>query len=563
MTSVTSLPASEQEGARTSPEDPEKLEDPEKATLSTDPSETSLPNNKRVEQPTKINWLLTCVGLYLGALLYGLDTTVAATVQASVYEELGNLQKLPWVGIGFPLGSVAVILLIGKLYDTFEIKWLIIGSVTLFEAGSALCGAAPTSNALIVGRVIAGMGGAGMYIGALNYISIFTTSMQRPIYNALIGLCWGTGAILGPVVGGAFSDSSAKWRWAFYINLPLAAVVSPLYFLNFPRYNPQPEHTALEKFKQIDWLGAFLNASTFVLFILILSFQGPIWRWAAPGSIVLWVLFGLSLISYGLQQTFSILTSPERRLFPIDFLARRTLLLMFFATSSAAAATSVTLYYVPLFFQFTKGDNALEACVRLLPFIVPFVFFVMFSGGLLPVVERYAPWYFPAGVLMIVGGALMYKVSPNTYTAAIYGFEILIAIGTGLVFQTGYAVVAAKVPAHRVAASIGFINIAQIGSICITLAIAGSIFGNLGFVKLEHVLTGYGFTDSELRSALAGSFSPVFQHGDARARKLAIEAVVSTMGTSFALVFVAGAVTLVSAFCMRWEKLGLQTTAGG
>ena len=63
------------------------------------------------------------------------------------------------------MGSVAVILLIGKLYGNFEIKWLVIGSVILFEAGSALCGAAPTSNALIIGRVIAGIGGAGMYIG--------------------------------------------------------------------------------------------------------------------------------------------------------------------------------------------------------------------------------------------------------------------------------------------------------------------------------------------------------------------------------------------------------------
>lgn len=63
------------------------------------------------------------------------------------------------------MGSVAVILLVGKLYGTFEIKWLILSSIVTFEAGSALCGAAPSSNALIVGRVIAGVGGAGMYIG--------------------------------------------------------------------------------------------------------------------------------------------------------------------------------------------------------------------------------------------------------------------------------------------------------------------------------------------------------------------------------------------------------------
>jgi MFS family permease len=95
----------------------------------------------------------------------GLDTTIAADVQASVYEDLGEIQKLPWVGIGFPMGSVAIILLIGKLYATFEIKWLIIASIGWFEVGSAICGAAPNANALIIGRVIAGMGGAGMYIG--------------------------------------------------------------------------------------------------------------------------------------------------------------------------------------------------------------------------------------------------------------------------------------------------------------------------------------------------------------------------------------------------------------
>jgi MFS family permease len=95
----------------------------------------------------------------------GLDTTIAADVQASIYKDLGEIQKLPWVGIGFPMGSVAIILLVGKLYGTFEIKWLIVAAIISFEAGSALCGAAPNTNALIVGRIIAGLGGAGMYIG--------------------------------------------------------------------------------------------------------------------------------------------------------------------------------------------------------------------------------------------------------------------------------------------------------------------------------------------------------------------------------------------------------------
>ena len=95
----------------------------------------------------------------------GLDTTIAADVQASVYETLGDIQNLPWVGLGFPMASVASILLLVRAYGLFNIKVLMLSSIAVFEIGSALCGAAPTSNALIVGRVIAGIGGVGMYLG--------------------------------------------------------------------------------------------------------------------------------------------------------------------------------------------------------------------------------------------------------------------------------------------------------------------------------------------------------------------------------------------------------------
>ena len=101
----------------------------------------------------------------------------------------------------------------GKAYGIFNVKWLHVGSVTVFSIGSAVCGAAPNMNALIIGRVIAGVGGAGMYLGLLNLIAINTTARERPAYMGGTGVVWGTGTILGPVIGGAFADSSATWRW--------------------------------------------------------------------------------------------------------------------------------------------------------------------------------------------------------------------------------------------------------------------------------------------------------------------------------------------------------------
>lgn len=93
----------------------------------------------------------------------------------------------------------------------------------------------------------------------------------------------------GPIVGGGFSESSATWRWAFYINLPLFAGVVPIYVFLFPSHNPDPSRTTLAKLKSIDWAGATLNASTFVLFIVVLSFAGSTWAWKSGGVIALWV----------------------------------------------------------------------------------------------------------------------------------------------------------------------------------------------------------------------------------------------------------------------------------
>ncbi len=103
----------------------------------------------------------------------------------------------------------------------------------------------------------------------------------------------------------------------------------------------------------------------------------------------------------------------------------------------------------------------------------------MLSGALLPAFGRYMPWFIPAGILMLVGGVLMFKVTPNTETAAIYGFEVLIAAGSGLTQQISYSAAPAKVQLHEVPSAIGFINVAETGSISIALAISGCIFQNL------------------------------------------------------------------------------------
>lgn len=166
--------------------------------------------NKKESHLSGFNWFLVCACVYVSDFVYGLDTTIAADIQGAVTETFGTVNQLAWLGAGFSLGSTAVILPRGALFNSFDQKWLYIAGVLLFEVGSALCGAAPNMNALIVVRVIAGAGGTGIYLETLNFFSSHLISPERRgAYISGISIVWGLGAVLGPAISGAFSTSKA------------------------------------------------------------------------------------------------------------------------------------------------------------------------------------------------------------------------------------------------------------------------------------------------------------------------------------------------------------------
>ena len=137
------------------------------------------------------------------------------------------------------------------------------------------------------------------------------------------------------------------------------------------------------------------------------------------------------------------------------------------------------------------------------------------------------------------------------------------AIGAGCALQSGYSIAASKVKPEEVPAVIGFVNVAQIGSIVIALSISGSVFQNLAYKHLSAALAGSGFTADQIRSALAGTQSPIFQQSTPAEKAAAVAAIIKAMDSVFILVIAAGAVTLVSSVFMKREKLFMKVVAGG
>lgn len=189
----------------------------------------------------------------------------------------------------------------------------------------------------------------------------------------------------------------------------------------------------------------------------------------------------------------------------------------------------------------------------------------MFSGAILPMVAKglYAPFYLATGIFTLIGGVLMYRVHVSTGVTSIYGFEILVAIGSGLTMQVAYSVAVAKAAKEDAQNAIGFINTAQIGTIAISLSIAASVFQNRGFINLRDALAGYNFTEDELRGALSGVQSAILKGGNAVVTQKAIEAIAKTIDSIWILVIAAGAVAFVCGVTMKWEKVDMEMVAGG
>ncbi|KAI1329668.1 MFS general substrate transporter [Xylariaceae sp. FL0255] len=529
------------------------IQDAEKGD-STSSSLTDKSEKKR--EIVGFKWFVTVASLYITCFLYGLDTTIAAAVQGAVVEDLGHVEELAWIGVGFPLGSVAVIFVMGYLFNNFNMKWMFILTVSLFDIGSALCGAAPSLNALIVGRVIAGAGGTGIYLGTLNYITAMTTPQERGLYTTLIGFSWGVGSVLGPIVGGAFAISAVTWRFAFYLNLIIGAVAAPVYITCLPSIRLVTGLSVKDRLLGIDYAGFILGAGIWASFLLVLTAAGGQWPWDDGRTITTFVVFGALVVLYSLQQYYAWFTTPANRAFPIHLLKERTQVILYVANSAFITALFVCVFYIPIFFQFVQNDSSLTAALRLLPFVVVAIITSITTGHFVGRIPFYALLFVASALVLIAGGtSFVVKLTPDASTSVLYGLSVVMAFGCGLSWQKAYSVAPLRTDPANVGLALSLQNFGEIGGEALALALSGQIYHSVAIRELQSALAGQGFSRSDIIGALAGAESSFFSQLDGQLREAAIAAVSKAIQTTFILVPVSGAVMLLTTLVMRWEKL--------
>ncbi|KAG8626046.1 hypothetical protein KVT40_006447 [Elsinoe batatas] len=498
-------------------------------------------------------WFLVVISILSSIFLYSLDNTIVADVTPAITNRFGNAALLPWLSVAFLLGGSAVVLPFGRLFGSFDAKWLYIGSSIIFNVGSAVCGAAPSMNALIVGRVLAGMGGNGMYLGVMTLLSVNTSDKERPGYLSFVGLVWGIGTVLGPVVGGAFVESSATWRWAFYINLCIAGLCAPIYLFKIPNFKPRAGTPTMTLLKELDFLGTILSVGAIMTIVMAINFGGTLYDWSSGQIIALFVVSIVLFIVFGVQQARLVLTDLQNRIFPCQFLRNWNAVLLYICASAVNTAGFIPIYYIPLYFQFTRGDNAIDAAVRLLPLIFLLSGAILANGHLMSRFGYFQPWYVFGSVLALAGAALMSKIETTTSVSRIYGYEVLIGLGTGCFIQAGYAVIQAVVPPAEMAYAISFMMLAQLGGIAFGLAIAGAVFVNKAISGLEVLLPNASRADLQL--AITGTSGAYFRTLPGDLQSQCIDAVVLALRDVFIPVYVGVAVCLVASVCFTQRRL--------
>jgi MFS family permease len=221
------------------------------------------------------------------------------------------------------------------------------------------------------------------------------------------GLVWGMGTVLGPAVGGGFELYT--WRWAFYINLLFGAFLLPAYVFLIPSTPPTTGLSVGKRASTFDVVGAVISIAAFTVLIVAINFGGALYAWNSGVIIALFVVGGLLWIGFAFQQSLGIFTSPENRMFPVHLLKMKDPILLFIIGCCVGTISYVSVYYIPLYFQFTRGDSAIQAAVRLLPFIFMLIVFMLGSGFFLSKFGLFTPWYLGGSALSLIGAVLMCK----------------------------------------------------------------------------------------------------------------------------------------------------------
>jgi EmrB/QacA subfamily drug resistance transporter len=411
----------------------------------------------------QVNTVFTAI--VLGMLLAALDQTIVSTALPTIVADLGGAGHMSWVVTAYLLAETVATVLAGKFGDLFGRKVVFQVSAVVFVAGSAVCGVAHDMLLLIAARVIQGIGAGGLMVTAMALIADVIPLRDRGRYQGALGAVFGVTTVVGPTLGGLFTDH-LSWRWAFYINIPIAVVVLVISARALPSVRAPGRPV-------IDYAGIALVATGASSMILALSWGGNEYAWSSP------VVLGLFAAAVVLLSTF---VAVELRV-PEPMLPMRLFRNSVFTVCSTLSfivgfAMLGAMTFLPTYLQFVDGVSATASGVRTLPMVVGLFTTSILSGTVISRTGRYKPFPIAGGAVMAVGLFLMSTMQRGTNAWLESLFMFVLGLGIGLSMQVLTIAVQNTVPyADLGTATSGVTFFRTLGSSFGT-AVFGTLFTN-------------------------------------------------------------------------------------
>ncbi|MFD3694748.1 MDR family MFS transporter [Streptomyces sp. NPDC058646] len=360
--------------------------------------------------------------IMLGVLLAALDQTIVGTALPTIVADLGGGDHMSWVVTAYLLAETVATVLVGKFGDVFGRKLIFQISAVIFISGSFLCGFSSNMTLLILWRGVQGIGAGGLMVTAMALIADVVPLRERGKYQGAIGAVFGVATVIGPLLGGLFTDS-LSWRWCFYVNVPIAILVVIAAARTIPSVRAAGKTV-------IDYLGIALVSVGASALILATSWGGNEYAWNSGVIIGLFAGGVLALALFCGAEVRAAEPMLPMRLFSNPVFSVCSVLSFVVGFAMLGAMT-----FLPTYLQYVDGDSATISGVRTLPMVIGLLIASVFSGNVTSKTGRYKVFPIVGCAVMGVGLYLLSLMGPGTSTWLESLYMFVLGTGIGLCMQ--------------------------------------------------------------------------------------------------------------------------------
>lgn len=478
-----------------------------------------------------------------GMLLSSLDSTIVATALPTIVGDLGGAEHMSWVVTAYLLTQTIATILGGKFGDMWGRKTIFVGSIAVFTIASALAGLSHSMTWLIVSRAIQGIGGGGLTVTATAIIGDIIPLRDRGKYQGAMGAVFGGTTVLGPLLGGYFTDH-ISWQWVFYVNVPVAIVITPLALRFLPSIK-----SALHP--SVDFLGvAFVGAGSAAL-TLATSWGGTQYAW---GSAMIIGLFAGGLVLLALFVWAESRTVEP--ILPLRLFRRNVFSVSMVLSFIVGFALLGTMTYLPTYIQYCQGVSATASGLRTLPMVIGLMTASISAGNVVSKTGRYRRFPIAGAVVMAIGMYLLSRLDEHSGFWELSGAILVLGVGIGLAMQVLTIIVQNTVAYHDLGVATSGVTFARTMGSSFGAAVFGTVYANHLGSELARAVASSGANPKVVTTPDGVLGLPAAQ------REVIVHAYAAALQVVFASAIPVALLALVVALLLRQQPMRGLTRSG-